>query len=74
MTNIQTLENVSDHIIGQDSNNAMVASPGKVKAQKRVPKLPIKALILLPKLVISWNTTLKICLKYTMHIKYTMHM
>lgn len=68
MTNIQTLENVSDHIIGQDSNNVMFTSPGKVKAQNRVPKLTIKGLILLPKLVISWNTTFKICLKYIMHI------
>lgn len=68
MTNIQTLENVSDHIIGQDSNNVMFTSPGKVKAQNQVPTLSIKGLSLLPKLVISWNITLKIYLKHIMHI------
>lgn len=39
MTNIQTLENFSDRIIGRDLNNAMVASPGKVTAQKSSAKI-----------------------------------
>lgn len=64
---------MSTNIIGQDSNNVMFDSPGIVNAQNHVPRSSIKGLSLLPKLVISWNTTLKICLKYIICININIY-
>lgn len=64
---------MSTNIIGQDSNNVMFESPGSVNAQNHVPRSSIKGLSLLPKLVISWNTTPKICLKYTICININIY-